>query len=169
MHSVSILVAFAVVTQLYHVDAQVVYAPVNGTTTRPCSSYASAKPTYVFSSFGWTVTETVRTATSVSAPTGPAQTYAHSYDQLSHPVPNISTTTWGSFFPNNTPSAPTDTADPYGQAAWTALWQRADIKNFTSIGLYTTTVSPTPVPKTDLVLPPRDYFGPTDCYNFLDG
>lgn len=29
--------------------------------------------------------------------------------------------------------------------------------------------SPTPVPSSELVLPPRDYFGPTDCYNFPEG
>ncbi|KAJ5550298.1 CAZyme family GH1 [Penicillium sp. DV-2018c] len=28
------------------------------------------------------------------------------------------------------------------------------------------TVRPTPVPSSELVLPPRDYFGPTDCYKF---
>lgn len=32
--------------------------------------------------------------------------------------------------------------------------------------MYSTTVSPTPIPSSELVLPPRDYFGPTDCYNF---
>jgi hypothetical protein len=32
--------------------------------------------------------------------------------------------------------------------------------------MLSTTVSPTPVPSSELVLPPRDYFGPTDCYNF---
>jgi beta-glucosidase/6-phospho-beta-glucosidase/beta-galactosidase len=34
--------------------------------------------------------------------------------------------------------------------------------------MYTTTVSPTPIPSSQLVLPPRDYFGPTDCYEFPD-
>ncbi|GKZ34425.1 hypothetical protein AbraIFM66950_004700 [Aspergillus brasiliensis] len=33
---------------------------------------------------------------------------------------------------------------------------------------YSTTVSPTPISTSKLVLPPRDYFGPTDCYNFPD-
>lgn len=30
-------------------------------------------------------------------------------------------------------------------------------------------MSPTPVPTSQLVLPPRDYFGPTDCYDFPEG
>ena len=34
--------------------------------------------------------------------------------------------------------------------------------------MYTTTVSPTPVPTSELVLPSPDYFGPSDCYNFPD-
>lgn len=32
--------------------------------------------------------------------------------------------------------------------------------------MYSTTVSPTPIPTSELVLPPSDYFGPNDCYNF---
>ena len=38
----------------------------------------------------------------------------------------------------------------------------------TTIGLYSTTVSPTAIPTSELVLPPRDYFGPTDCYDYPD-
>lgn len=32
--------------------------------------------------------------------------------------------------------------------------------------MFSTTVSPTPVPSSELVLPPQDYFGPTGCYRF---
>ncbi|KAJ5771579.1 hypothetical protein N7520_002108 [Penicillium odoratum] len=38
----------------------------------------------------------------------------------------------------------------------------------TTTGLFSTTVQPTPVPTSELVLPPTDYFGPTDCYDFPD-
>jgi hypothetical protein len=55
---------------------------------------------------------------------------------------------------------------PYGSAAWTALWEYANPPNFTKTGVYSTTVSPTPIPSSELVLPPRDYFGPSDCYMF---
>lgn len=46
------------------------------------------------------------------------------------------------------------------------MWLKADIQNYTTTGLYSTTVSPTPVPSSELVLPPSDYFDPTDCYDF---
>jgi len=42
--------------------------------------------------------------------------------------------------------------------------QAANVSNFTEIPLYTTTVSPTILPTSGLVLPPADYCGPTDCY-----
>jgi hypothetical protein len=77
----------------------------------------------------------------------------------------LSTTTWGSWNPNTTATA-TDTKNPFGNAAWTALWERANPPNFTETGIYSTTVSPVPVPTSELVLPPPDYFGPTDCYYF---
>ena len=72
---------------------------------------------------------------------------------------------WGSWNPNATAQA-TDTANPFGDAAWTQLWVAANITNFTGTGLYSTTVSPTPLPTSELILPPADYFGPVDCYNF---
>ena len=80
-------------------------------------------------------------------------------------MPSLSTTTWGSWNSNATATA-TDTNDPFGNAAWTALWERANPPNFTETGVYSTTVSPTPVPTSELILPPADYFGPTDCYYF---
>jgi hypothetical protein len=42
------------------------------------------------------------------------------------------------------------------------------VPNLTFTGIYSTTVSPTPVPTSELILPPTDPFGPTDCYNFPD-
>jgi hypothetical protein len=65
-----------------------------------------------------------------------------------------------------------DTGNPYGQAAWTSLWlvASASFANLTAYtSVYSTTVSPTPIPTSELVLPPADYFGPTDCYNFPEG
>jgi beta-glucosidase/6-phospho-beta-glucosidase/beta-galactosidase len=49
------------------------------------------------------------------------------------------------------------------------LWEHANPPNFTETAVYSSTVSPTAVPSEELVLPPRDYFGPTDCYNFPPG
>lgn len=95
------------------------------------------------------------------------RTYGPVYtDAVKYLSTSLSTSTWGNWLPNSTVITATDTKDPYGQAAWSSLWQQADIKNYTATGLYSTTVSPTPIPSSELVLPPRDYLGPTDCYNF---
>ncbi|KAH7397668.1 glycoside hydrolase [Cadophora sp. MPI-SDFR-AT-0126] len=146
--------------------AQQVYISTSGPSPRPsCTScYSTASPTYRFTEFSFTQTETYRTATSRPSPTT-RTTYAEGYERLSGLVPGLSTTTWGSWNPNATAQA-TDTANPYGNAAWSQLWVAANITNFTGTGLYSTTVSPTPVPTSELILPPKDYFGPTDCYNF---
>ena len=109
----------------------------------------------------------MRTATSVPAPTT-TYTYGPPSQSLISLVPSLSYTTWGSWNPNATARA-TDTDNPYGNAAWTGLWKHANPPNFTEKALYSTTVSPTPIPTSELVLPPADYFGPTDCYNFPEG
>lgn len=138
--------------------------------TRPkCSarSLPYSRPNYRDAPFAYSLSETVRTATSVSPPTT-TSTYAPPAASLKSFIPSVSYTTWGSWDPRATVLG-TDTQDPYGQAAWTALWKLANPPNFTQTGLYSTTVSPTPVPTSELILPPRDYFGPTDCYVFPPG
>ncbi|KAJ5129969.1 Glycoside hydrolase family 1 [Penicillium bovifimosum] len=87
-------------------------------------------------------------------------------DAVKHLTTSLSTSTWGSWLPGQTEISATDTDDPYGQAAWSSMWLQADLHNYTTTGLFSTTVSPTPVPSSELVLPPPDYFGPTDCYTF---
>jgi hypothetical protein len=158
---VSLLVALA-----SSAATQQVYISADGPTPRTyCASCNYiATPTYSFTPFSFTQTETYRTATSRPVPTA-THTYAPPYSALSTLVPDLSTTTWGSWNPNSTAQA-TDTANPYGEAAWTGLWEAASITNFTGTAIYTTTVSPTPLPTIELVLPPADYFGPTDCYTF---
>ncbi|SMR63846.1 unnamed protein product [Zymoseptoria tritici ST99CH_3D1] len=144
-------------------SAQQIYIPAEGPTTRPqCLTCYQAQPTYAFSEFQFTMNETVRTATSI-----PPATTTNYYGPPPTTSPGASYTSWGSWNPNATTTA-TDIADPYGQAAWTSLWELANPPNFTETGIYSTTVSPTPVPSSELVLPPRDYFGPEDCYNFPD-
>ncbi|VUC35905.1 unnamed protein product [Clonostachys rosea] len=96
------------------------------------------------------------------------QLYTDRDKSLATLIPSQSYTTWGKWDPNATTSA-TDTENPYGNAAWTALWEFANPPNFTETAIYSTTVEPTPVPSDELVLPPADYFGPTDCYNFPEG
>ncbi|KAK6512580.1 hypothetical protein TWF481_001464 [Arthrobotrys musiformis] len=148
-------------------SAQQVYVFTTGISPRPhCSaSYdkAPATPTYRFSQFSFTQTETYRYATSIPPPRT-TKTYARPYRKLKTLIPPLQTTTWGNWNPNDT--AATDTADPYGQAAWSSLWEWAAPANYTTTGIYSTTVTPTPIPSSELVLPPKDYFGPTDCYKF---
>ena len=149
-------------------NAQEIYVPTPGPTARPqCPTSTYSAPFFVTSTFAFTPNETVRTATSI-VPPPTTTTYAAPYSALSSLVPSLSTTSWGSWDPNATVTA-NDTANPYGNAACTALWERAHLINYTFTGIYSTTVSPTPVPTSELVLPPADYFGPTDCYSFPQG
>lgn len=147
--------------------AQQVYFPVEGPLSRPqCAAnetYATTTPLYSFRDFSFTQSETLRKATSVPKPTT-TSTFALPYASLSHLVPNLTTTQWGSWNPSITPS-PTDLGNPYGNASWSAMWTTIAWQNFTS-GIYSTTVEPTPVPTSELVLPPPEYFGPRDCYYF---
>ncbi|OQV05038.1 hypothetical protein CLAIMM_09838 [Cladophialophora immunda] len=146
--------------------AQQYYIPVSGISARPqCTATPSySQPTYSpYSAFAYSMTETVRTATSVQP--GPTTTYAPPAASLTSLISSLSFTTWGKWDPNATVSA-TDTDNPYGDAAWTALWKMANPPNFTETSVFSTTVSPTPIPTSELVLPPSDYFGPTDCYYF---
>lgn len=80
----------------------------------------------------------------------------------------MSTTTWGSYLPNATVNAATDRCNPYGSSAWSSSWAAASLKNYTAVGVYTTTVSPTPVPSSELVLPPAAPFPPPVDYDFPD-
>ncbi|KAK3063549.1 hypothetical protein LTS18_014651 [Coniosporium uncinatum] len=124
---------------------------------------AAASPVYSMSEFSFTQTETYRTATKRPTSTT-TQTYAPPYASLSSLVPDLSTTSWGNYYANASATA-TDTANPYGEAAWTAIWNSFNPVTYTT-GIYSTTVSPTPIPTSSLILPPPDYFRPTDCYNF---
>ncbi|KAJ5103606.1 CAZyme family GH1, partial [Penicillium argentinense] len=149
------------------VQAQEIFVTTTGYTARPQCKHETASPSYHFQPFSYTLSETVRYAISMPSPTT-TKTYAPAFTDASKHMTSVTTTTWGNWVPGQTVISATDTQDPYGQAAWSSMWKQADLQNYTTIGLYTTTVSPTPVPTSELVLPPRDYFGPSDCYNFPD-
>ncbi|EUC49379.1 glycoside hydrolase family 1 protein [Bipolaris oryzae ATCC 44560] len=146
---------------------QQVYVPAQGPVSRPqCAannSYATALPVYSFREFSLTQTETVRTATSIPSPTA-TTIYAPPYQSLSSLVPDLATTQWGNWYPGSNATA-TDTASPYGNASWSALWATVPWVNFTR-GIYSTTVSPTPVPTSELILPPPEPLVPQSCYYF---
>ncbi|CAI7655101.1 hypothetical protein PCG10_000514 [Penicillium crustosum] len=155
------IAALAVATQ-----AQEVYVTTTGYSARPQCTQSNVTPKYHFQPFSYTLNETVRYATSVPSPTTTRKYAAPYTDVVKQLTTSWSTSTWGSWVPDQTSISATDTKDPYGQAAWSSMWLQADLHNYTTTGLFSTTVSPTPVPSSELVLPPRDYFGPTDCYNF---
>lgn len=147
--------------------AQQVYIAVAGPFTRSeCAANNSrgvAHPSYSFQDFSYTQMETVRTARSRPAPTT-TTSYAPAYEHLSSLVPSLTTTQWGHWDPAVTASV-TDLQNPYGNASWTALWTTVQWVNFTR-GIYSTTVSPTPVPTSELILPPPEVFGAQECYAF---
>lgn len=156
------------------VSAQQIYIENQGRPPRPNCNIPTATaepfaftagdepPLYHFSPFSYTLTETVRIASPVTP--SPLPQYGPRYTAVSHLLPDISTTSWGNWDPTAVPTA-VDTADPYGQDAYSSLWKAVNLQNLTR-GLYTTTVSPTPVPTSELILPPPLYFGPHDCYSF---
>jgi len=156
-----ILTLFAVVGQ-----AQQSYIPGHGPSLSPryCSTrealaLPSASPTMVFS---YTMTETTRLAVPVASDS--PTTYAPPFSKVSYLIGNLSTTSWGDWYSNKI--TPTDTADSYGQAAWSSMWEMHSPKNFTR-GIYTTTVSPTPLPTNELLAPPPRYFSSSgNCYTF---
>ncbi|KAJ0426814.1 glycoside hydrolase superfamily [Aspergillus carlsbadensis] len=148
--------------------AQQIYISTEGTPGRPYCTRAVEEtpvnnvPSYRFGEFSYTLTETVRTASYVEPSTLP--TYGPSYAAVKHLLPSLSSSSWGNWDPNAVPTA-TDTESPYGQAAFSELWDNLDPPGFTR-GLYSTTVSASAVMATELVLPPPLYFGPRDCYSF---
>ncbi|KAH9221944.1 glycoside hydrolase family 1 protein [Leptodontidium sp. 2 PMI_412] len=162
----SLILALATVA-----SGQQIYLHTTGPSARPYCTATSVMstapgptaPSYHFGSFSYTQTETVRTATSAVSSALP--TYGLNYSVAKQFFANLSTTSWGNWEPKASGTA-TDTKDPYGQAAFSSLWMReGNFQNLTR-GLYSTTVSPTPVPTSELVLPPPLYFGPQDCYSF---
>ncbi|RDW87981.1 glycoside hydrolase family 1 protein [Coleophoma cylindrospora] len=166
--SVAILLPLAL-SLFDQAGSQEIRITTTGTSERP---YCTAPPTssidFHYAPFKFSVSDTLRYATSLPQPTA-TTTYAPPYASLSSILESRSTTTWGSFLPNVKSAIANDTADKYGQAAWTSLWLAANIVNYTTTGLYSTTVSPTPVPTSELVLPPADYLRYEDCYNFPEG
>jgi hypothetical protein len=124
------------------VAGQQVYLEANGSTPRPqCPKCTEGEPQYTFTPFHYSMTSTVRYATSRPSPTA-TTTYAPPFESLTPLIGSVSYTTWGKWDPTANASA-TDAADPYGNAAWTELWKMANPPNFTqeaASALFSTTV-----------------------------
>jgi hypothetical protein len=147
--------------------AQQVYIPVHGPISgRQCDAnnfYATSTPVYSFRDFSFTQTETIRYAIPRPSPTT-TSTFAPPYASLINLVPNLTTTQWTSYDPLVTASV-TDAGNPFGNASWSAMWTSIPFTNITR-GVYSTTVQPTPIPTSELVLPLPDYFQAQGCYSF---
>ncbi|KAL7932821.1 glycoside hydrolase family 1 protein [Trichoderma chlorosporum] len=156
----------ALVVLIASAYGQQIYIHTHGPSVQhacPATTIPGKTPTYKYSEFRYDNTETVRTAT--PAPTFSSfPQYASPYTQIEHLLPNLSTTSWGNWYPRASVPPPTDSNDPYGHFAYSKLWQAAAVP-ITSRGLYSTTVSPTPVPTAELVLPPPLLFEPVNCYS----
>ncbi|KAL6240948.1 hypothetical protein RBB50_012207 [Rhinocladiella similis] len=165
LEAFTMILPFALSIPLYAAaNAQQLYIPTSGPSSRSqCSANAFCQPTYSYRDFAYSLSETVRVATSIQ-PATTTSVYARPSQELTSLIPVQSYTTWGNWDPGAATKA-SDTHLAFGDAAWTALWESANPPNFET-GVYSTTVSPTPISTSELILPPSDYFGPTDCYNF---
>lgn len=83
-------------------------------------------------------------ASASSAAAAAATTFAPPYSALAYLLSNQTTTTWASI------ASPTDSANPYGNVAWSSLWEGYNV----TAPPFTTTVQPTPVAATELIKPP---------------
>lgn len=93
--------------------------------------------------------------------------YGPNYTEVSSFLGELSTTTWGSFDRDSNSTA-TDTADPYGQYAWSQVWSQAleSLGYYNTTSIYSTTVEPTAIPTESLVLPPQDSYQYADDLKF---
>ncbi|CAH2351095.1 hypothetical protein CLIB1423_02S12112 [[Candida] railenensis] len=141
--------------------------PVNQTTSD--SQYSiDWNPTYEYSTFSYYPNPSKTYAT--PNPKANSTTYyaPHYTDVAGSLLGNISTTTWGNW-DHSTKVNATDSDDPYGNYAWTKMWEDASIKNYTNSALYSTTVTPTAIPSSDLILPPEDSYSFDDTLKFPSG
>lgn len=136
----------------------------DGNSTQSITAEVLSTPSYQFSSFTYPPNGETTYAKGVSND-GTVTVYAPPYSELSHLHDSVSTTTWGSWRPDE-PNTYTDSEDPYGQSAWYEMWESASVPNFTDTALYHSTVEPTPVPSDELILPPPDAFEFDDDLKF---
>ncbi|KAH6664413.1 beta-glucosidase [Halenospora varia] len=120
------------------------------TTASSASCTGQVSPAYSFSSFTYTAQTSIRYATPLPSPLTYATPFAPAFTEASTLLPsNITYTTY------SLNTATSQTADgEYGQSAYAALWSSF---SYASTVPFTTTVSPTPVPSSELIAPPPLY------------
>lgn len=110
----------------------------------------SATRTTSYKPWSYTVDTSTRYATPLPSPLSLSTTYAPMFNQASTLLP--ATATYTTYSLNRNATASKD--GRYGQSAYAALW--AGI-SYNQTVPFTTTVSPTPVPSSELVKPPALY------------
>ncbi|RAL05962.1 glycoside hydrolase family 1 protein [Aspergillus ibericus CBS 121593] len=110
----------------------------------------ASRTSYSYGSFSYTQVTSTRYATALSSPLAFATPFAPAFSEASTLLPsNVTYTTYALL--------PSQTITPdgqYGQSAYAALWANL---SYTSAPPFTTTVTPTPVPSSELVYPPTLY------------
>lgn len=102
----------------------------------------------------------------MSVTSAPGSSYGLPYTSASSLFLSLSSTTWGNWVPASSSVTPQNVGDnPYGDAAFTSLWNAANPTNFTR-GIYSTIVAPSAVPTSELVFPPPLYLKPDTCLEF---
>lgn len=152
-------------------------ATATATQTAAASTHSVGPASFAWSSsFTYAAAESARYATSVPKPTSSAPTYAPAPESATSLVSALTYSTWGNWKPkSNSTSTASDanSGGQYGNKAWSNLWSLANLPGLPPTStVYNATVEPTPVPTSQLVLPPADYFGPSglNCsYRFPPG
>jgi beta-glucosidase/6-phospho-beta-glucosidase/beta-galactosidase len=130
--------------------------------TSSASTCASTSFTARYSSFSYTQVSTNRYATPIPASVTFASTFAPAYSKAKSLLPsNVTYTTY-----SLNPKATTSKDGMYGQSAYASLWAGYTFNR--TVLPFTTTVSPTPIPTSELVYPPALYSACPDADACLD-
>lgn len=153
--------------QLLAVIAAAQDASASSQSTVASSSHGHSPPSFASTSFTYPAASSARYATAVPKPTSSQPTYAPAPESATSLVSGLTYSTWGNWRPktNKTTSSASASSSAsggeYGDKAWSNLWSLANIPGVPPTSTrFNATVAPTPVPSSELVLPPADYFGP---------
>jgi beta-glucosidase/6-phospho-beta-glucosidase/beta-galactosidase len=121
----------------------------------PVASAQYSTTTYSYSSFTYTQQSSNQYATPLPSPLRYPTPLAPPFEKVSSLLPaNVTYTTY-----SLRPEATSTNDGAYGQSAYAALWRSSNL-TFTKPPPFTVTVLPTPVARTELVLPPVLYNAP---------
>jgi beta-glucosidase/6-phospho-beta-glucosidase/beta-galactosidase len=118
---------------------------------------SKTSPAYSYSTFSYEPMPSKRYATPLKSPLSFPTPFAPPFSKASNLLAsNITYTTY-----SLNPAAAATEDGPYGQSAYAELWANANL-SYSDNPPFTTTVSPTPIPSSELVFPPALPVIPTD-------